>query len=392
MRGVAVVSLVDGFAFRSFCGHSGTAEHYITVEAPGDLSLLRQLDIITQRYAEAMQTLRLRPDSAVFRRFYLSDAANQDAVVRRSSLFGEPQDSPVAVSIVEQPPLSGGKVAMLAYHLESPAELAKSHVPPQHVLVERGRLGHLWSTQLSGSNSQRPRPAGDQTEYVFDSLVDALSARGATLAANCVRTWIYIKDIDMFYQDVVAARTGLFNQHGLTLDTHYIASTAIGGACAGRFNIVMMDAYSILGLESGQVSYLSAYDRICATKDYNVTFERGTRVAYSDRAHHFISGTASIDAAGDVVHVGNVERQAGQALDNVDALLRSGGASLADMTHFIVYLRDSSDYPALQGYFAERFPQVPRLIVRGAVCRPEWLVEVEGVAIVPHDGPALPPF
>jgi hypothetical protein len=31
-------------------------------------------------------------------------------------------------------------------------------------------------------------------------------------------------------------------------------------------------------------------------------------------------------------------------------------------------------------------------MVRGAVCRPEWLVEVEGIAIAPHDAPALPHF
>jgi hypothetical protein len=30
--------------------------------------------------------------------------------------------------------------------------------------------------------------------------------------------------------------------------------------------------------------------------------------------------------------------------------------------------------------------------VQGAVCRPEWLVEVEGVAIMANDNPALPLF
>ena len=58
-----------------------------------------------------------------------------------------------------------------------------------------------------------------------------------------------------------------------------------------------MDAYSILDLASEQVSYLNDFDRLCPTTDYNVTFERVTRVAYADRSHHFISGTASIDRA-----------------------------------------------------------------------------------------------
>jgi enamine deaminase RidA (YjgF/YER057c/UK114 family) len=387
-----VVRQANGLAFSSFRGPSGDAEHYITVEAPGELSLPRQLDVVAQRYAEATQALRLPPESAIFRRLYLSDAANQAALVRDSSLFQEPLDSPVAVSMVQQPPLPGGKVAMLAYHLDSRTKLTKRSVPPGHLIVEKGNLGHLWSTRLCATNTDRVSSPADQTREVFGRLIDMLADNGAALAENCVRTWIYVKDVDVFYQEINAARSALFEQHGLNRDTHYIASTGIEGACSHRYDVVLMDAYSILGLLPGQVSYLSAYDHLCATKDYNVTFERGTRIAYADRAHHFISGTASIDSTGTVVHPGDVQRQLERALENVDALLRSGDAGLEDMSHLIVYLRDPSDHPRVEAYLAERFPEMPRLMVRGAVCRPEWLVEVEGIAIVPHDAPELPAF
>jgi enamine deaminase RidA (YjgF/YER057c/UK114 family) len=392
VEGVSVTRIDDGLAFSSFRGASGKAEHTITVEAPGDISLPRQIDTISQRYAEALQALRLPPESAVFRRVYLSDAANQAALVQQSSLCQEPLDSPVAVSLVQQPPLPGGKVALLAYHLESPTVVTKRQVAPGHVLVENGKLGHLWSTQLCAANTDGPSSAAEQTDDVFNRLIGTLATHGAELANNCVRTWIYVKDVDVFYQDMVAARTALFERHGLTRDTHYLASTGIEGACSHRYDVVLMDAYSILGLLPEQVSYLTAYDRLCDTKDYNVTFERGTRIAYADRAHHFISGTASIDPAGKVVHAGDVQRQLERALDNVDALLRSGESRLEDMTHFIVYLRDPSDQPAIEGYLAERYTDVPRLTVRGAVCRPEWLVEVEGIAIAPHDARTLPGF
>jgi enamine deaminase RidA (YjgF/YER057c/UK114 family) len=389
---VSVTRIDDGLAFSSFRGASGKAEHTITVEAPGDISLPRQIDTISQRYAEALQALRLPPESAVFRRIYLSDAANQAALVQHSSLCQEPLDSPVAVSLVQQPPLPGGKVALLAYHLESPTVVTKRQVAPGHVLVENGKLGHLWSTQLCAANTAGPSSAAEQTDDVFNRLIGTLATHGAELANNCVRTWIYVKDVDVFYQDMVAARTALFEQHGLTRDTHYLASTGIEGACSHRYDVVLMDAYSILGLLPEQVSYLTAYDRLCDTKDYNVTFERGTRIAYADRAHHFISGTASIDPSGKVLHAGDVQRQLERALDNVDALLRSGESRLEDMTHFIVYLRDPSDQPGIEAYLAERYTDVPRLTVRGAVCRPEWLVEVEGIAIAPHDARTLPGF
>jgi enamine deaminase RidA (YjgF/YER057c/UK114 family) len=155
---------------------------------------------------------------------------------------------------------------------------------------------------------------------------------------------------------------------------------------------VAMDAYSNIDVEPKQVSYLNDFDKLCATKDYNVTFERATRVAYADRAHIFISGTASIDTAGEVVHLGDTGRQLDRALENVEALLSAGSASLADMTHLIVYLRDPSDLALVEGRLRERFADLPLIVVQGAVCRPEWLVEVEGVAIAKNNDATMPRF
>jgi enamine deaminase RidA (YjgF/YER057c/UK114 family) len=153
-----------------------------------------------------------------------------------------------------------------------------------------------------------------------------------------------------------------------------------------------MDAYSVIGLDPAQISYLNDFDRLCPTQDYNVTFERGTRIAYADRSHMLISGTASIDRAGQVVHVGDVMRQLDRTMENVEALLRSGGAGLDALMHLIVYLRDPADYGAVNDALNARFPGLPTCIVQGAVCRPEWLIEVEGVAIAANDAPALPSF
>ena len=189
-----------------------------------------------------------------------------------------------------------------------------------------------------------PASAADQTREVFRDLIGALAAQGGTLRDDCVRTWLYIRDVDVFYQDMVKSRAEMFRREGLTGDTHFIASTGIEGACAHHYDLVAMDAYSVLGLAPGQMSYLNDFDHLCATKDYGVTFERATRVAYGDRAHIFMSGTASIDGEGWVVHPGDVLRQLDRALENVDALLADGEAQLADLTHLIVYLRDRGDY------------------------------------------------
>jgi enamine deaminase RidA (YjgF/YER057c/UK114 family) len=378
----------DRISHRSFHNSPGCAEHFITIQAPESLDFKDQLGFVQERYRQMQQRLGLDPETAVFRRIFLSDVLNQASHIRDSDLL----DDRVAVSIVQQPPLQGSKIALLAYHVEGREPLVKDRLSPKHLLVQRGGQRHLWSTRLCTCDSDTTNSPEKQTSEIFDYLIRTLEEHGANLRDHCVRTWLYMKDVDVFYRGMVDSRRDLFTKHGLTGDTHYIASTGIEGACAHRFDLVSMDAYSNLDLVPAQMSFLNDFDNLCATKDYNVTFERGTRIAYADRAHAYISGTASIDKVGDIVHLGDVLLQLERAMVNVEALLRSGAATLADMMYLIVYLRDPADFLGVDGYFRNHYPGLPVVIVQGAVCRPAWLIEVEGVAITGNDDPALPLF
>lgn len=386
-----MVKFDRGFATRSFHGTKGGSEHFIAVTAPAASDLRGQIGVVAERYAAARRSLGLAPDTAVFRRIFLSDVLNQATAVRNSALTGEPTDG-VAISIVQQPPLNGAKLALFAYHVDGCGPLVRRRLSPRHLLVEKNGLRHLWSTRLCADDHEKNGSSAAQTRSVFSDLVKTLESQRANLRDHCVRTWIYLKDVDVFYQGMVDSRRELFAKHGLTASSHFIASTGIEGACAHRHDLVAMDAYSALDLAPEQVSYLNDFDRLCPTVDYNVTFERGTRVAYADRAQLLISGTASIDESGSVLFSGDVLRQLDRALGNVQALLKSGGATMSDMMHLLVYLRDPADFARVEGCLAERCPNLPRLMVQGAVCRPDWLVEVEGIAITHNDDPALPGF
>lgn len=386
------MAAADGTAHSSFSGTGGDTEHFISVAAPAGQDLQDQIAHIEKIYAERLQSLGLDTDTAVFRRVFVSDVMNQAPRLIESGLVRETPESPVAVSIVQQPPLSGSKISFLAYHLQCAKPVKKTRLSPNHVVVEKRGHRHLWSTRLCASDDCGAHSAGDQTRLVFDQLVGALRKQGGTLRDDCVRTWIYVKDVDVFYQGMVDSRRKLFASHGMNGGSHYIASTGIEGACAHRHDLVAMDAYSVLGLKRDQIRYLNDLDRLCPTRDYNVTFERGTRVSYSDRSHYFISGTASIDRNGHVVHPGDVMCQLDRALDNIDALMLSGDATLEDMKYLIVYLRDPTDHARVKSYLDFHFPDLPLFIVEGAVCRPEWLVEVEGVGVTGNDAPNLPAF
>ena len=377
-------------AMSRFEGRGGS-ETFLAIEAPAGLDFAAQVRAVEQAYDDARGKYGLVAGSAVFRRVFLSDVLNQNAHLRDSVLTHSPADDPVAVSVVQQPPLSGAKIAMLAYHVEG-GDVRKRRMGDSHVVVEKNGLRHLWSTGLCAGNADGQADAAGQTRAVFERLTEGLGALGGSLCDECVRTWIYLKDIDLFYRSMVDSRIEVFDRYGLTAETHYLASTGIEGACEHQFDVMTMDAYSVLGLAPEQMSFLNDFECMCPTRAYGVTFERGTRIAYADRSHHFISGTASIDSAGRVVHRGDPLAQLDRALFNVDAILRSGQGSLADLQYLLVYLRDPSDYGSVSRYLAGRFPSLPVLIVQGAVCRPDWLIEVEGQAIAPLADASLPRF
>ena len=155
---------------------------------------------------------------------------------------------------------------------------------------------------------------------------------------------------------------------------------------------VSLDAYAIAGIRAGQIEYLSALDHLSRTHVYGVTFERGTSVAYRDRKHIILSGTASIDHKGGILYRGDMLRQLDRTLENMEALLERAGATLADMSHFVVYVRDPADQAEAQRRMRERFSDTPIVILLAPVCRPGWLIEVEGMAIVEASNPGLPTF
>lgn len=219
-----------------------------------------------------------------------------------------------------------------------------------------------------------------------------LRSSGMTMADHVVRTWWYVQNIDADYQDLVDARREFFTARRLTADTHYIASTGIAGRHAEVAAKVALDSYAIHGLRPEQVEHLSAPDHLCPTHEYGVTFERATAVAYADRRHVFVSGTASIDRAGRIVRTGDTIGQLDRTLENIEALLGKAGANLGDLAVMLVYLRDPADGPLVEAALRERVGTVPFVLVEAAVCRPGWLVEIEGIAVVPTHRPELPPF
>ena len=177
------------------------------------------------------------------------------------------------------------------------------------------------------------------------------------------------------------ARWENFALHGLMPETHYIASTGIGGNPSDPKALIQLGCYALKGFKPEQQRYLYATSHLNRTSEYGVTFERGTLLKFGDRNHAIISGTASINNKGEVMHVGDIEKQTQRMWENVEKLLEEAGMTMDDAAQLIVYLRDTADYENVSRMFAEKFPNIPTVFTLAPVCRPSWLIEMECVAI-----------
>ena len=349
----------------------------------------------------------------VFKRYFLPDESLRQQFPAEKG----------AVSYIIQPVLCEGSVALWLVLCEG----AQVHDQGRETILEGEGIRLIITASLTcpeGTSEQ-------QTRSIFSAYAAGLEGHGLTLEGNCVRTWLFCNDIDHQYAGLVKARREFFAACGLTPQTHFIASTGIAGRPAGAGTpegayslvsanegvpapaaaraaetapaaargaetapaaaraadavraaehtaIVQMDALAIEGAFTQR--YLYARTHLSPTYDYGVTFERGVRIDAGGHHATLISGTASIDHKGNILHEGDVTAQTRRMWENVEALLDEAGDAWSDVRMILVYLRNREDAALVKPLFDERFPDTPKVFLHAPVCRPGWLVEMECIA------------
>jgi enamine deaminase RidA (YjgF/YER057c/UK114 family) len=221
-----------------------------------------------------------------------------------------------------------------------------------------------------------------------------------------IRTWLYLGDIvgpegeTQRYKELNRARTDFFRDfifapvrtpQGFS-PIMYPASTGIG---ADSRDVVMScialatDRNDIIGTPLENPVQTSAFDYSTKYGPKSPKFARAMALSCGPFATIFISGTASITQS-ETRHLGDVEAQTRQTLDNIEALISEDnlrchgmpglGTPLDGLALVRVYIKRQEDYARTKAVCEARLGELPIVYAVADVCRPELLVEIEGIA------------
>ncbi len=348
-------------------------EHYVVCSAT-------QLKIPERKIARFLKSQNLEGADLVFTRVFLKTPADCELLKQQK---GWSYISKGAHSLVVQAPLGRTRISFLFYFLQSPKAPKKKPVKLSlganalTLNFENFRFGYFCNVWEPSRKSIE-----QQTLGLLRRMQRHLGKQQFQFKKDAMRLWYYVPDIDRNYEAMVQSRKKLYGQWGLNKKTGYKASTGIEANNPYMPNSLSMDClcYTLPG--KNQVSRLRALGNMNEAIDYGVTFDRGTKIEWKDRTHYYISGTASIDSLGKVVYPKDVVRQTARSLKNIKTLLKPHGVGLKEVAYFIVYLRNKKDYGKVLAALNKVVSKnTPMLLVEAKVCRKNWLVEIEAIAI-----------
>jgi len=237
--------------------------------------------------------------------------------------------------------------------------------------------------------------------------VESLLGHAHIHFGQVIRTWLYCGAIGRRdgslprYQELNLARSEFFKE------VHFLEGRLPEGYCGSTYpsstgigaegQEVMLSAIALaterkdiiaVPLENPRQRAAYDYSRDCSP--ISPKFSRAMALSCGDYATVFISGTASI-VGEKTTHLDDAAAQTRETLDNIAALISEANLarhklpglniSLESLAMIRVYIKRPEDFAAVRAICQERLGELPAVYVIADVCRPELLVEIEGVAV-----------
>ena len=234
----------------------------------------------------------------------------------------------------------------------------------------------------------------EQSTDIFEGIAKMLAGNGFR-PSDIYRQWNYIQGITVLndgsqnYQEFNDARSIFYNS--CNWSNGYPAATGIGTGAGG----VMVELYAIKGEGITANSpidnplQIAAHNYSQQVLDGKAVQQLGERTTPKfERARLlgntiYISGTAAIKGENSNFSNNAVE-QAAETMEIMDRLVATDNIPAtnngAQYDLLRVYVKRECDIPAVSTYMEEHYPAVPKHYLVADVCRPELLIEIEGVA------------
>lgn len=352
--------------------------------------------------ARLQQTLQKQPVpmTVTAQTVFLREAADQSECERILGAHYGGQ-SP-AIHYVLQPPCCGASLAFEAWAIGGTG--IKVERFGKHVLA-LSYDGVRWIHCTGIPSGIESGDAYAQMSSLLERMGEALSSASAEFE-QVVRTWFYLGGItesdpgEQRYKEMNRARADFYRNipfgrallGGNTVPGIYPASTGIGtagnslsGSCLA-VQTTRKDT-TLLNLENPHQTPAYAYPPRYSAK--SPKFSRGMALVLGNQVTTWISGTASI-VNSESRYPDDIERQTEQTIENIEQLLSPETfayqgqhgimASLHDLAKIRVYVKRPQDFEKCKRICERRFGHVPTIYAVADVCRPELLVEIEGVA------------
>lgn len=215
----------------------------------------------------------------------------------------------------------------------------------------------------------------DQARSFFENIEAALAMAGLAFH-HVVRTWLYLDRLLEWYDPFNEVRTQFFTERGI-FERMVPASTGIGASNPSG-SALIGDAIAIKP-KTDRVRVLPIPSPLqCPALNYRSSFSRAAEVISPGYRELYVSGTASIDAAGKTAHVGDPAAQINLTMRVVQAILESRGMDWPDVTQGIAYFKDM-DYVNLYRAHCRSagLADLPVSCLHADVCRDDLLFEIE---------------
>ena len=290
-------------------------------------------------------------------------------------------DSAPVISYVAQKPCDAPIVAEFTLLNDSSATIERH---PNYILLKSQSAKELIS---AGLNADITESTYGQACDIFESIEDILAKEGFTLS-DIYRQWNYIEGIVSLnngkqnYQEFNDARSLYYSNSDWT--GGYPAATGIGQSYGGviiEINAFKGCCHTNIAIDNPLQISAHSYSKevLAGNKKERTTpkFERARMLGGTI----YVSGTAAIKGESSIA-TDSAKEQTVATMEIMDFLTSPQNTNATESLYdtLRVYIKREEDAPCIMEYMQQHYPAPQKTYLICDICRPELLVEIEGVA------------